>query len=89
MGNHSIAIEQLHKAWERIAALEAALRDLVDYTDITKHVDADAVTERVKRARVVLGLTVETEGELCPHGFVLAEMVCGPCSEGRPNKHEG
>lgn len=22
---------------------------------------------------------------LCPHGFVLAENICGPCSEGRPN----
>jgi len=21
----------------------------------------------------------------CPHGFVRAENVCGPCSEGRPN----
>lgn len=43
-----------------IRALEAALRDLVDYTDITKRVDADAVTERVKRAREVLGLTKST-----------------------------
>lgn len=23
---------------------------------------------------------------LCPHGFVLADNVCGPCSEGRPNR---
>jgi len=23
---------------------------------------------------------------LCPHGFVLAENTCGPCSEGRPNR---
>lgn len=43
-----------------LADARAALRDLVDYSDITKHVDADAVTERVKRARAVLGLTTET-----------------------------
>lgn len=24
------------------------------------------------------------EQKLCPHGFVLADNVCGPCSEGRP-----
>lgn len=23
---------------------------------------------------------------LCPHGMVLADDVCGPCSEGRPNR---
>jgi hypothetical protein len=23
---------------------------------------------------------------LCPHGMPLAENVCGPCSQGRPNK---
>jgi hypothetical protein len=23
----------------------------------------------------------------CPHGFVLAENVCGPCSEGRSNSY--
>jgi hypothetical protein len=23
---------------------------------------------------------------LCPHGFALADNVCGPCSEGRPSK---
>lgn len=23
---------------------------------------------------------------LCPHGMVLADNVCGPCSEGRPNR---
>lgn len=28
---------------------------------------------------------VETT-ELCPHGFVLADNTCGPCSEGRPNR---
>jgi hypothetical protein len=26
---------------------------------------------------------------LCPHGFVVAENVCGPCSEGRPNRGAG
>lgn len=25
---------------------------------------------------------------LCPHGMPLAENVCGPCSEGRPNRKE-
>jgi hypothetical protein len=60
---------------DRVKDLEAALRDLVDYTDITKHIDADAVTERVKRARAVLGLTAETKVDgpdtperICPHG---------------------
>jgi hypothetical protein len=24
--------------------------------------------------------------ELCPHGMPLAENVCGPCSQGRPNQ---
>jgi hypothetical protein len=24
--------------------------------------------------------------EICPHGMVLADNVCGPCSEGRPNR---
>lgn len=23
---------------------------------------------------------------LCPHGFAIADNICGPCSEGRPNK---
>ena len=57
---HCVAIGDMEA---RIAALEAALRDLVDYSDPTKHVDADAVTERVRRARAVLGLTAETKGE--------------------------
>jgi hypothetical protein len=48
----------------RIRALEAALLDLVDYTDISKHIDADAVTERVRRARVVLGLATPAETPL-------------------------
>jgi hypothetical protein len=48
----------------KLGSAEAALRDLVDYADITKHVDADAVTARVKRAREVLGLTAETTGEV-------------------------
>lgn len=65
--NNAIADEmadRCHKAEARVAALEAALRDLIDYSDITKRIDADAVTERVKRARVVLGLaTVETGGK--------------------------
>lgn len=67
----------------RIRELEAALRDLVDYTDITKHVDADAVTERVKRARVVLGLTVET-GVKCQHRFEKFSngiISCQDCGE--------
>lgn len=25
-------------------------------------------------------------GALCPHGMPLAENVCGPCSEGQPNR---
>lgn len=33
----------------------------------------------------VRGKTYVTTDELCPHGFVRAENVCGPCSEGRPN----
>lgn len=28
----------------------------------------------------------ETSGELCPHGMPLAANVCGPCSQGRPNR---
>lgn len=32
MGNHSIAIEQLHKAWARIAYLEGALRVIAEGT---------------------------------------------------------
>lgn len=31
----------------------------------------------------------ETSAELCPHGFVLADNTCGPCSEGRPNRTKG
>ena len=32
----------------------------------------------------------ETPAMLCPHGFALADNICGPCSEGRPNiKTEG
>ena len=27
-----------------------------------------------------------TPATLCPHGFVLADNICGPCSEGRPNR---
>ena len=38
----------------RIRALEAALRDLVELADITKHIDADALTGRVRRAYEVL-----------------------------------
>jgi hypothetical protein len=25
-------------------------------------------------------------GDLCPHGMPIADNVCGPCSEGRPNR---
>lgn len=25
---------------------------------------------------------------LCPHGMPLADNICGPCSEGRPNRVE-
>src|SRR5258708_1776301 len=60
----------------RIEALEAALRDLIDYTDITKHIDADAVTERVKRARVVLGLTAETA---CVHRWYISNTATQTC----------
>lgn len=28
----------------------------------------------------------EKSEPLCPHGMVLADNVCGPCSEGRPNR---
>lgn len=26
------------------------------------------------------------KARLCPHGMPLAENICGPCSEGRPNR---
>lgn len=29
--------------------------------------------------------TAQETRALCPHGMPLAENVCGPCSEGRPN----
>jgi hypothetical protein len=77
---HSVTIADEHESrtafQERIRELVAALRDLVDYTDITKHVDADAVTARVKRAREVLGLATETKD--CP--------VCG---DTRPQHQAG
>lgn len=28
---------------------------------------------------------IVVDAGLCPHGMPLAENVCGPCSEGRPN----
>lgn len=42
--------------------------------------------ERVELARLLAkyGSPPET-GALCPHGMPLAENVCGPCSQGRPN----
>jgi len=48
----------------RIRDLEAALQDLVDYTDISKRVDPDAVTARVRRARVLLGMPVAGQNDL-------------------------
>jgi len=30
--------------------------------------------------------TAEPAPSMCPHGFALAENICGPCSEGRPNR---
>jgi hypothetical protein len=36
-------------------------------------------------ARNIPPLTAAPEA-LCPHGFVLADNLCGPCSEGRPNR---
>jgi len=35
---------------------------------------------------VAIGTYLGSMNGLCPHGFVLADNVCGPCSEGRPNR---
>lgn len=36
--------------------------------------------------REIFARRAENGEARCPHGFVLAENVCGPCSEGRPNR---
>jgi hypothetical protein len=32
-------------------------------------------------------ICVHNPDALCPHGFVLDDNTCGPCSEGRPNRN--
>jgi hypothetical protein len=46
--------------------------------------DALSVIESNERLRAA-----ETKSALCPHGLPLADNVCGPCSEGRPNRAAG
>jgi hypothetical protein len=43
--------------------------------------------ERIYRALQEESPAQETSA-LCPHGMPRAENVCGPCSEGRPNRKE-
>lgn len=47
-------------------------------------VHAQTVLQMIDRN--VLGRAGQETGALCPHGMPLAENVCGPCSEGQPNR---
>jgi hypothetical protein len=64
----------------RMAKINRCLMKRGEYAEKTsadRHHGGTTVEEREK-----------TDG-LCPHGFVLADNTCGPCSEGRPNRlHE-
>lgn len=40
---------------------------------------------REKYEAIPIGIYLGSINGRCPHGFVLADNVCGPCSKGRPN----
>lgn len=62
-------------------ALIAALREIEECYD-----GRDLVEQRMLViAQRALDIECSDFRALCPHGFVLSENVCGPCSEGRPN----
>lgn len=42
--------------------------------------------EKARALQMLGGLYAETKSEFCPHGMPLAENICGPCSQGRPNR---
>lgn len=50
--------------------------------------EANDFDEIFERARAALPSAPSTQA-LCPHGFVLADNTCGPCSEGRPTRTPG
>jgi hypothetical protein len=50
-----------------------------------EHARVERLTAELLEAQKRLSSSVETL-ELCPHGYVLADNICGPCSEGRPNR---
>jgi hypothetical protein len=56
------------EAEARVKVLEAALRDVLTFADITKPVDADALSAKVRAAWQVLGSTAETPAKYgtCP-----------------------
>ncbi len=39
-----------------------------------------------ERAALEHGQKAVDDGQLCPHGLPRAENICGPCSEGEPNR---
>lgn len=61
--NVGIGAGMLSVAANRIAQLEAALRDVLTLADINKPVDADALTAKVRAAWRVLGPTAETKAK--------------------------
>jgi hypothetical protein len=60
--NRRMAFEQAERRYkERISALETALRGVLTFCDISKPVDADGLTAKVREAWKVLGPEPETE----------------------------
>lgn len=74
-------IDRLRAALERLGSMEA----FVVSRAVTAH-DAELIA-RIEYAQEAL--RGDAQQELCPHGFVLADNICGPCSEGRANRTAG
>lgn len=73
IGGDWVLYSDYERQARRIAELE---RDLLFANDAAKKGDD---------ARAILS-GMRMEPEMCPHGMPLNENICGPCSEGRPNR---
>ena len=78
---YKVQRDRLRAALERLGSMEA----FVVSRAVTAH-DAELIA-RIEYAQEAL--RGDAQQELCPHGFVLADNICGPCSEGRANRTAG
>lgn len=82
---------KLRQAAERAAppptALPAEAREVIEaFLQQGDFSSPHWLGEKARALQMLGGLYAETKSEFCPHGMPLAENICGPCSQGRPNR---